>query len=255
MPAGDLRDFAVMLHSDYIVFVDESGDHNLTSINDRFPAFVLAFCVISFAAYNEVVAPAVRKLKFALFGHDCVVLHEHDIRKREGAYSAVSNEKRTELMQALSRIVREADMTIIAVAIDKKRHKAKYVRPIHPYDLAMRFGLERLNGYLYERGQHQKLTHVICEARGATEDRNLELEFRRVCDGLNQRGQRFCLDIVIASKKLNSEGLQLADLVARPIGLHVIRPDQPNQAWDVIESKLLTDRSGNYVGRGLKVFP
>src|SRR4051812_29401347 len=106
MPAGDLRDFADMLHSDYIVFVDESGDHNLTSINDRFPAFVLAFCVIPFAAYNEVVAPAIRKLKFALFGHDCVVLHEHDIRKREGAFSAVSNEKRTELMQALSRIVR-----------------------------------------------------------------------------------------------------------------------------------------------------
>ena len=32
-------------HSDYIVYVDESGDHSLTSINPRYPLFVLSFCV------------------------------------------------------------------------------------------------------------------------------------------------------------------------------------------------------------------
>ena len=29
---------------DHIVFVDESGDHSLTSINPDYPVFVLAFC-------------------------------------------------------------------------------------------------------------------------------------------------------------------------------------------------------------------
>jgi hypothetical protein len=32
-------------HSNYIVYVDESGDHSLESINPRYPLFVLAFCV------------------------------------------------------------------------------------------------------------------------------------------------------------------------------------------------------------------
>ena len=74
-------------HSDYIVYVDESGDHSLTSINPRYPLFVLSFCVFRKAVYNEQVAPALRRLKFAAFGHDMVVLHESDMRRRRGAFA------------------------------------------------------------------------------------------------------------------------------------------------------------------------
>ena len=31
--------------SDYIVYVDESGDHSLESIDINYPVFVLAFCI------------------------------------------------------------------------------------------------------------------------------------------------------------------------------------------------------------------
>jgi len=62
-------------------------------------------------------------------------------------------------------------------------------------------------------------------------------------------------DLIVADKKTNSEGLQLADLTARPIGLSVLRPDQPNRATQVLESKFIRDRKGNKDGVGLKVFP
>ena len=32
--------------SNYIVFVDESGDHSLTSIDPQFPVFSLSFCIV-----------------------------------------------------------------------------------------------------------------------------------------------------------------------------------------------------------------
>jgi hypothetical protein len=35
-----------MEKSDYIIYVDESGDHSLTSIDPQFPVFTLAFCII-----------------------------------------------------------------------------------------------------------------------------------------------------------------------------------------------------------------
>jgi hypothetical protein len=63
------------------------------------------------------------------------------------------------------------------------------------------------------------------------------------------------LNIVVADKKTNSEGLQLADLVARPVGLRVLRPNQPNRAWDVLQTKLYAGRNGVVQGNGLKVFP
>ena len=39
-PAGERRS------SDYVVYVDESGDHSLASIDTSYPVFVLALCVV-----------------------------------------------------------------------------------------------------------------------------------------------------------------------------------------------------------------
>jgi hypothetical protein len=33
------------IHSTYIAYVDESGDHGLQTIDNQYPLFVLAFCV------------------------------------------------------------------------------------------------------------------------------------------------------------------------------------------------------------------
>ena len=44
-----------MNFSDYIVYVDESGDHSLTKINRQNPVFVLAFCIFEKRAfYNSI---------------------------------------------------------------------------------------------------------------------------------------------------------------------------------------------------------
>jgi len=56
-------------------------------------------------------------------------------------------------------------------------------------------------------------------------------------------------------KKHNSTGLQLADLVAHPIGRHVVKPDQPNRAYDTLEPKFRRGPQGEVNGYGLKVFP
>ena len=54
---------------------------------------------------------------------------------------------------------------------------------------------------------------------------------------------------------MNSEGLQLADLTARPIAQSVLRPMQPNRTYEVLKTKYLSDAAGSYQGIGLKVFP
>ena len=241
--------------SDYVVYVDESGDHSLTSIDDQYPVFVLSFCIFQKEIYTTKVASEVRRLKFETFGHDMVVLHEHDIRKRTGAFSRLGKEEREAFMEALTAIMEGADFTLLAVVIEKQKLARKYAYPAHPYHLAMEFGLERLNRFMTARGQSDHLTHVICEARGAEEDKELELQFRRICDGANKDGKPYPFEIMICDKKTNSEGLQLADLTARPVGLSVIRPDQPNRAMAVLEKKFHRSDRGTIIGYGLKRFP
>ena len=81
-----------------------------------------------------------------------------------------------------------------------------------------------------------------------------------MCDGANRLNKPLPFDIVFADKKVNSSGLQLADLVARPIGLHVLRPTQANRAFDTLKSKFYCSGGRKNVGIGfenwgLKIFP
>ncbi len=239
----------------HVVFVDESGDHSLESINPEWPLFVLSFCVFPVEVYVREVTPAIRQLKFDFFGHDLVVLHEHDIRKKKGHFARLNKEAREAFLDRLTELIAGTDMTLIAVVIDKQRHAARYSRPIHPYHLAMQFGLERVSAFLDQQVESDRDTWIICEARGPKEDAALELEFRRVCDGANRQQRKLPFQLLVADKKTNSEGLQLADLTARPAGLAVLRPDQPNRAWDVMKRKLYAGRHQCITGNGLKVFP
>lgn len=241
--------------SDYIVYVDESGDHSLVSIDSEYPIFVLSFCIFRKDEYAQAMTAAVRKLKFETFGHDMVVLHEIDIRKKRGVFSKLGKEAREHFLNALTNIIEAADFRLVAVVIDKRKLKAKYANPEHPYHLAMEFGLERIYRYIKNAGQDNRLTHLVCEARGAKEDAELELEFRRIRDGRNIFNKPLPFELVVADKKTNSEGMQLADLTARPIGLSVLRPKQTNRTHAVLEKKFCRDGNGVKVGVGLKVFP
>ncbi len=225
-------------NSDYIVFVDESGDHSLDPINERYPIFVLSLCVFRKEAYVREVSPALGMLKLAFFGHDTIVFHEHEIRKKEGPFHRLAKEQREKLLQELNILMEQANFTLIPVVIDKISLKKSGLDAPNVYHLAMRYGLEMLYKCLADFDQQELKTHVIFEARGKAEDLALEVEFRRVCDYQNSEQRLFPFEIVVADKKTNSCGLQFADLVARPVGLSLLRPTQPNRAFEILRGKL-----------------
>lgn len=237
--------------SDYIVYVDESGDHSLVSIDAGYPVFVLALCVFHKRHYSEKIIPALEKLKFNYFGHDSVVLHETDIRKQKGDFAFLSHlPTRLKFLARLSDIMEQSNFILIACVVDKERLSRSDGVESNPYHIALGICLQRLHGFLAEKGQGKLQTHVVVECRGKKEDRELELEFRRICDGEGVPMQPLPFNIVFADKKTNLDGLQLADLVARPVGLNYLRPNQPNQAIEVLKRKFYCDGGRAQVGQG-----
>ena len=109
--------------------------------------------------------------------------------------------------------------------------------------------------FLSGQGQAEQRTPVIVECRGRKEDKELELTFRRYCDITNAHSRPLPLDIVMVPKASNSAGLQLADLIARPVGVHHLRPEQPNRAFDIIQTKLHRNNVGQTDGFGLLRVP
>lgn len=242
--------------SDYIVFVDESGDHGLSKIDPKYPIFVLCFCIFPKSSYKSHVISELTHLKFETFGHDNIILHEHDIRKRIGVFSLMAQKQREDFLNSLTSVIDRLEFTIIAVVIRKDSLR---LTP-NPYNLAMQYGLELVSNFLKEKVQNECKTHILFECRGKNEDEALELEFRRVCDGKNKTGEHFPFSIQMVDKRSNSPGLQIADMIARPIGLKVLRPDQINRTHEILEKKffvgtIFSDRLPQKWGFGLKVFP
>ncbi len=221
------------------MYVDESGDHSLTTIDPRYPVFVLSFCIFRKEVYTDIVAPKLRHLKFSIFGHDMVIFHEHDIRKREGSFKLFNKETREKLLNQLTLLIENLNFIIIAIVIEKSQFRnSDLLSSYSVYHYAMQLGLERIYQFFQSENQHGKLTHMVFESRGKTEDQALANEFLRVCDRKNVFSENLPFNLVVADKKTNSEGLQLADMTARPIGLAVLRPQQPNRTLEILKKKI-----------------
>ena len=160
-----------MQFSDHVIYVDETGDHGLTSIDTQYPVFGLNFCVFEKTHYYNSFVPRVQKFKFDFFGHDSIILYEHQIAKRQEPFLFLHNElKRNQFMGELNQIVSSTELTIISTIIDKRNLIDGYNYPDNPYNLALKFCLESAYKYLQGVNGHADKTHIIVEMRGRNED-------------------------------------------------------------------------------------
>lgn len=151
-------------------------------------------------------------------------------------------------------------MCFISGTIDKRQLSRPSDLENNPYHTALGFCMETLYEFLKEKNQDLKKTYIVVECRGNKEDKEPELEFRRICDGNNRLDISLPFEVIFSDKKVMSTGLQLADLVARPIGLKTLRPEQENRAFEVLEPKFYCDGGRAKVGEkfkgvGMKIYP
>jgi hypothetical protein len=200
--------------------------------------------------YSEAIVPALEKFKFNYFGHDQVVLHENEIRKEKGSFNIFKGrDEKTSFINELTEIIKFSNFILISSIIDKRSISNQGDVKHNPYHIALGLCMEKLYGFLEEKNQHETKTHIVVECRGKKEDRELELEFRRICDGNNKKGIVLPFEIIFSDKKAMSSGLQLADLVARPIGLSFLRPEQGNRSFDVLKEKFYCDGGRKNIGK------
>ena len=242
--------------SDYLAFLDECGDHSLTKIDKDFPVFVLSLVLLRRADYTGTVLAAINNLKLKYWDHEGVNLHSRDIRKAEGPFSLLQNPaRRTQFLTDVSNVMATMPYELFIVGIHKERLCHRYVKAANPYDLALTFIMERVLHCLEQR--QQRVMPLIAEARGEYEDSQFKATFYDLTtQGTSyvnsSRFQQCRFPLQFQDKRKNIVGIQLADLCAHPSARHILKPRQPNQAFDVIREHIY--RGGGTV-RGWKVFP
>src|SRR3989344_2683148 len=239
-----------------IMFLDESGDHSLDKIDASYPMFVLAGCIFDFDYYSATVEPQVNALKSKHFGRTDVILRSYDIRKQKGDFASLVDKKRREAFYAdLDALVEALDFKIIAAAIHKERLKNQYFNPHNPYNLCLRFILERSAMFLGKSGE-QMIFRI--ESRETHNDRKLAEVYERFRMGSKhfskEEIQSKFVDLSFNQKTQNIAGHQIADLSAYPIGVSVLDGTRKNDAFAIIKKKFHT-KNGTYENCGLKIFP
>ena len=244
----------------FVLFLDESGDHNLLSIDRNFPVFCLAGCIFERSYYHHIVRPRLDAFKMQFWNTTQVILHSREIRKHQRAFSFLDDQDRREsFYAALNALIQELDFTILAIVILKQAHLNEYgLRARHPYHLSLEFILERYSLAMRRRGR-ESTGYILAESRGKREDRLLKAEYERLRGG----GSFFqnlgnITGFWMEKKGKNIAGLQIADLVAYPIAAKVLRPRSEQKAFDLLSEKIDAapqHKGGGILGYGLKVFP
>jgi hypothetical protein len=241
-----------------VLFLDESGDHNLSVIDPNYPVFVLGGVIMDAEYATETADRELAAFKHRMFGSRDIVLHTADmIRNRNGFERMKDRGFREAVLAELNALMHRLTYTVVACVVRKDRHLARYgFAAVDPYMLSLDILVER---FCMEIGATPNGGVIVAERRGPTLDRELELSWLN----LKIQGTRFiqAVDIErrvsglnLRAKADNIAGLQLADLVVSPIGRAILgKPPKPD--WTIVESKLRRDRHGRTDGYGLVILP
>lgn len=241
------------------LFIDESGDPSLSSINVDFPIFTLLGCLFEDSAYQEICTK-ITDLKKEFFGSEHAILHSRDIRKCEGVFVKLFDlEVKAKFYERLNSILKNGKYIVIAVGIKKQEFIERYGKIADdPYELSLSFLLER--AVMETDNGTANTMHIMIESRGRVEDGIIQKRYNRLLDNGSShitpdRFKKRFEKMEFRRKKENDCGLQIADLCAYPVARHIINPNEPYPAYDIVEKKFRKGNNGSFMGYGLKIFP
>ena len=246
-----------------VMFLDESGDHSLSFVDPQYPLFVLCGVIMDEEYHNTKASELLNTMKDELFGGRDIILHTADFTRNKAGFEAMKDHVfRVRFFRWLERLAAELEFKVVACAIKKQEHLQKYgLGALDPYMLSLEVLVER---FIFEVGTAGGT--IVAESRDETLNNALELAFL----DLKIRGTHYVSakkirerirNFGIRRKSENVAGLQLADIIATPVGRHVLgRRSYPAYAatgdfWDSVRPKLRRDWKGNAEGMGLVTLP
>ena len=227
----------------YYLFIDETGDHSLSNIDENFPIFLIGGVLISEEEYL-LLQNKMNNFKVKFFNTTNIILHSRDIRKINPPFQVLFDlEVKKQFYEKLNQIIVNTDFTIIPVAIMKEEHIKRYGRTAdNPYTIALSFLLERVIYDCDALGNCDEV-EIIIEKRGKREDSELFSVYQKIMSRGTWyvRAERFTKlfsSICFKDKKDNDIGLQLSDLVSYPIARKMLDEDLNNPAFELIKNKI-----------------
>lgn len=242
----------------YYLYIDECGDNNLKNFDEQFPIFTLCGVVVR-EDKREWLEQEVHALKEEFWGNQYTILHSRDIRKCQRGFEILFDlEVKKHFYERVNKILGTSGVYIIvACAILKEPYIRNYGRLNDVYAQSLSFVLERAVFYLDSTSEKDIELRTVVEQRGKKEDEKLRLFYNQLLDNgtywvESGRLKQYAKSFALLPKKANVIGLQVADLVAYPITRHILDPNEPNMAYEIIKNNIYAE---NQKQVGIKIIP
>jgi hypothetical protein len=213
---------------------------------------------------------AMSMIKTDIFGTDQIVFHRKEMLKAKPPFQVLADRKiRARLDASLLFLMDHATYRVFTVVIDKQEHVQRYrVWRFDPYHHCLTITLER---YVFFLQRMNQTGDVLAESRGEKENRRLERAYKYIYNNGSDhmaaslfQKRLSSKEIKIESKKANTSGLQMADMIANPSTRSLIcaktnvemQAEFGKQIVDLLKKiKYLKSPSGKIEGWGTKWLP
>ena len=110
-----------------ILFLDESGDHNLTIIDPQYPIFVLGGVIVDEEYADGTLKDALDEFKSEVFGRTDIVLHTADITRNRNGFEAMKEAAFRDLFYGrLNELMRTLSYSVVACVIRKDDYLSRF---------------------------------------------------------------------------------------------------------------------------------
>ncbi len=210
---------------EYFLFLDESKP------NSNFENFTLGGIIVEKATYDKEIIPRVNKIKKRCFGNDAIILHEIDIRHKEGEFRGITKQQQMDFFDDLKALFNTADLfKVIAVSINTCDLNTLY-KPDDSNDIyyiALQLLMENFTHFLT---MNDGVGTIYLETTDVGNNAKLQNLFHM----LKATGTLFfkkeslqakLSTINFAIKTENNIGLQLADFIPNPLAREALAMKQ-----------------------------
>ena len=159
-----------------VMFLDESGDHNLTRIDPQYPVFVLGGVIMDADYAAGPLREAVDDFKSEIFERTDIMLHTADIARNRNGFEPLQDIAfRARFYNRLNALMRNLEYSVVACSIRKEVFRALYgVFAPDPYLHAFSILVEV---FCSDLGKTGSSGIIIAESRDTVLNRRLEAEW------------------------------------------------------------------------------
>ena len=220
----------------YRMYVDEVGNPDLKSSDNPNHRFLsLTGVIINLEYVRTELHSQMETLKKDFFGShpdEPVIFHRKEILNAKPPFTKLRNKYfRAIFDKTLLDFLGKWQYSVISVCIDKKKHKEIYeIWRYDPYHYCLSILVERFVLFLK---RNNLCGDVMAESRGGKDDKRLKKSFNNLWENGTEYIKPELFQKVLTSKQLkvkakiaNISGLQLADLIAHPSRLEILKENK-----------------------------